>query len=682
MSSSPRAPLFALLVCCWVSIEVRAQNCANVIAAQDIRAEGPCDVLAPGNYRCDPETPVQLSFDVTKSDPALPLCFPVQWSLDGSSVTTTEPRVEHTFSFGQAHVNARIAHIWQHATVHAFRGFFEIAPLPQNVPEDQGHVDVVVRRTDARFAATIDYSVRLDTFSRVASDDGTISFAAGELEKTFQVRLIDDDAWHRGPTNVVIGVGNITGMYGFRGDPFRAGTFTVVEDDQPTDHAFASPRYSANEADETLAVDIVRSGRLDIASTALVRVDGRAVAAELSFAPGETRKTAVLGIDDGVYTGDRTLHLVCTAELASGQARETAPATLDLIENEPFPTIGVQPSVVTESNRTESVRIPITITPPFGFHVAFDVEEREGTALADQDYVAGSAFVSHMTFFPNAEVFLQIVGDRVLESNESLTLVVRHDTRVLAEIPVTITDDELPFQYAFSATRYDVAEAAREAVITVQRTGDLSGASQATLQLVPPDEDQRSGWRQTKFAVPFAAGAGSADVRVPLFVDSLYTGERLAELQLVDADQEILARATLAVADLETKPTLAIEDLTVNEPDGATDVIVKVRVSGLGRESIRFNYTTADGTATAPADYTHEEGTGVLLGGNFVEFIRIRILGDSEREPAETFTVRISNCCGDLATLVDDTATVTIRGDEDLPTRFDLEFPARLRYDE
>lgn len=58
--------------------------------------------------------------------------------------------------------------------------------------------------------------------------------------------------------------------------------------------------------------------------------------------------------------------------------------------------------------------------------------------------------------------------------------------------------------------------------------------------------------------------------------------------------------------------------------------------------TIAFDYQTIDGNATAGVDYTSTTGSGTIVSGQTVN-INVPIIGDSDVEGDETFTLRIYN---------------------------------------
>lgn len=96
---------------------------------------------------------------------------------------------------------------------------------------------------------------------------------------------------------------------------------------------------------------------------------------------------------------------------------------------------------------------------------------------------------------------------------------------------------------------------------------------------------------------------------------------------------------------------------SVDEQDGSA--IVTVQRAGGAADTVTVQYTTQNGTATATTDYQPTSGTLTFGPGVTSQTIGIPIVGDAVPEPAESFTVTLSNPTGG-ATLGTSTTTVTI----------------------
>jgi uncharacterized delta-60 repeat protein len=93
-----------------------------------------------------------------------------------------------------------------------------------------------------------------------------------------------------------------------------------------------------------------------------------------------------------------------------------------------------------------------------------------------------------------------------------------------------------------------------------------------------------------------------------------------------------------------------------------TPVVVTVTASGGVCAPITFHYATADGTATAPSDYTARSGTATIAVNQSSTTISIPVDGESFPEPDETFFVNLDSPIN--ATIADAQAVITIQNDD------------------
>ncbi len=110
---------------------------------------------------------------------------------------------------------------------------------------------------------------------------------------------------------------------------------------------------------------------------------------------------------------------------------------------------------------------------------------------------------------------------------------------------------------------------------------------------------------------------------------------------------------------------ISIDDATVAEGDaGTTQATFTVSLSVPSDRTLTVDYATADGSATAGADYTSASGTLTFLPGVTTREVTIDVRGDTTVEADETFTVNLSN---PAAAIADASGVATITND-DLPT--------------
>ena len=102
-------------------------------------------------------------------------------------------------------------------------------------------------------------------------------------------------------------------------------------------------------------------------------------------------------------------------------------------------------------------------------------------------------------------------------------------------------------------------------------------------------------------------------------------------------------------------PVLSVADARADE--GGT-LAFAVALSEAAAGPVTVDYATADGTASAGADYTAASGTLTFAAGETSKTVAVAALADTEAEGDETFTLTLSNASG--ATLGSAAATGTV----------------------
>lgn len=171
---------------------------------------------------------------------------------------------------------------------------------------------------------------------------------------------------------------------------------------------------------------------------------------------------------------------------------------------------------------------------------------------------------------------------------------------------------------------------------------------QLTLTNAPASVKVASGSVAT-FTETVAAAAGAAPGTYHCTVDYLVDG----------VSRGFVETTTVRVLGL------SINDVTVTEGSGGAPVPATFTVSLLGGPSpnpVTVHYATADGTATAPADYQAASGDVTFAPGETAKPVTVLVNPDTVDEPDETFTVNLSAPSG--AGLVDPVGVGTIVDDD------------------
>ncbi|MDE2404407.1 MAG: hypothetical protein KGM17_07045 [Sphingomonadales bacterium] len=115
-------------------------------------------------------------------------------------------------------------------------------------------------------------------------------------------------------------------------------------------------------------------------------------------------------------------------------------------------------------------------------------------------------------------------------------------------------------------------------------------------------------------------------------------------------------RTSYNVAGVQPPPSLSVADATANE--GGTLSFVVTR-SGSSATAVSVSYSTADGSATSPADYTAASGTVSFAAGETSKTITVSTVDDPVIESTEVMTLNLAAPTGG-ATLGTASATGTI----------------------
>jgi hypothetical protein len=159
----------------------------------------------------------------------------------------------------------------------------------------------------------------------------------------------------------------------------------------------------------------------------------------------------------------------------------------------------------------------------------------------------------------------------------------------------------------------------------------------------------------------FLPGTTTQSVSVTVNSDLLDEADETFQLRLTTAANATIADGTgvATIIDDDPLPTATINDVSVTEANtGTRNVTFTVTLSAASGRAITIGWATADGTAIAPADYTAASGTLTFTAGALTRTITVVTVGDTVREPNETFVVNLSN--GTNVTILDTQGVATI----------------------
>jgi Ca2+-binding RTX toxin-like protein len=142
--------------------------------------------------------------------------------------------------------------------------------------------------------------------------------------------------------------------------------------------------------------------------------------------------------------------------------------------------------------------------------------------------------------------------------------------------------------------------------------------------------------------VTFAPGQTSVQVRTTILQDNVVEATETFNLTATatNGTSNTSAVGTATILDDGDKATVTINDVVVNEGGTAT---FTVTLTGQIGTPVSFNWATANGTATAGADYAAANGVITFVPGGATTFtISVPVLKDTIFEGDETFTVNLT----------------------------------------
>lgn len=155
----------------------------------------------------------------------------------------------------------------------------------------------------------------------------------------------------------------------------------------------------------------------------------------------------------------------------------------------------------------------------------------------------------------------------------------------------------------------------------------------------------RKDYAPTSGAVTFAAGTTTQQITVPVVTDSMDESDESISVKLSKPKGGVLAdsKATGTIQDDDAAPTVTISNATVTETNkGRTTAKFTVSLSSPSAQRVTVEYATADGTATAPADYRAVSPTRLVFApGVTQKTISVSVAADRLAEGDETFLVQL-----------------------------------------
>jgi hypothetical protein len=458
------------------------------------------------------------------------------------------------------------------------------------------------------------------------------------------------------------------------------GIGTIIDEDSPFVRIFDQPSIVEGNFGTTNAVFLVQMSRQEGSDVTVqfATANGSAVAGNdytatsgiLTFSPGETEKFVTVPIlGDSIDEINENFFVNLSTPV--GTALFDAQAE-GIIRDDDGPTITIGDVAVTEGD-AGLVFADFIVTLNFASvqTVTVNYFTADSTATGSgSDYFSTSGV---LTFAPGQltrTIRVNVLGDTIDELNETFFVNLTSPTNATIADGVglgTITDDDAPGIFINDT---QVIEEDSGLVFAVFQIG-LTAATVQPVTVVVATQDgsalQNQDYFPTSFTVTFQpADPQIKNISIQIVPDSLAEQDEAFLVNLSNPTGGATLADPQAVGTIiDDDVILVVNDVTVLETNSSTaDAVFTVSMSQPRANDVTVEFSTVDGTALAPNDYTPTSGTLTIAAGETTALVTVKVMGDTLDEPSETFDLVLSNPVG-VFLGSDVTGTATIQDNND-----------------
>ncbi len=572
---------------------------------------------------------------------------------------------------------------------------------------------------------TLTYRTTADGDATAGEDyeavEGTLTFLPGEVARTIGVPILGELELEPDET-FSVALADVDGAVGTGG----AAVGTLVDDDTPEvsildaavregDAAAAltfTVRLSRPIVNPSCPVTLHYATVDDLPAADAVATPGVDYTAtegtlEFTWGGGVSQTITVPILDDSQVEPYETVTVRLTDVVHARLARDEAVGTL---ENDDTTLAFDEASarlVLDEGaeQTTTDFRFTVTLAQPSALPVnvawaTADDPDATHAATADDDYVCASGTLAFAPGETAQTLSVTITGDDGIEPDETFAVVLSNATGAHIDTPQAIgviSDDDAPrltiddpklLEGDCRVSIYDVTAPEGD-------SGDSTfsfalSLSQAMDEPITVTFDVRGDTAVAgeDFAVPsehtvtFDQGQTDATVLVTVHGDTDVEPTERFTVALTDVTAGVVLDRREAVGRIVNDDSdlgasmVSVHNLALSEGDaGSAEWPVLVRCLPAPARTVRVDYEVVYGSADSTDFDRPANGTLTFEPGMTDRTIPITIFGDTDVEPNEAFTVRLTRISGG-ASLGDTAATITIVNDDDAPAV--LAFTVRL----
>ncbi|NOZ78384.1 MAG: hypothetical protein GXP48_04225, partial [Acidobacteria bacterium] len=310
------------------------------------------------------------------------------------------------------------------------------------------------------------------------------------------------------------------------------------------------------------------------------------------------------------------------------------------------------PPVVWETEGQVTVDAVLSEAVPYPVHLPYAASASMwGQAEPGVDFEAVHGVLTFPPGTTRQSIVVPIYADSEDDDPEDFHLEVGgadSTVGVGSDVYVYIHDGAPPPRVSLAVSDLAVAENAGSANLEVS----LSEPSASTVT-VEWGSREGTAWTGVDFGeahgtLTFAPGVTSQTISVPILDDTIPEQDETVRVMLKWADGAQLTAPTSAWVTIvdDDPPEVGFSTDAADVAEGGGLFAASVVVRGSLDHDVTVDYATADGTATAGADYQATSGTLTIPAGQTHVHFGVPIIDDDVSEDAETFSIVLLNPVG------------------------------------
>ena len=525
---------------------------------------------------------------------------------------------------------------------------------------------------------TVDFTTVTGTATGadLTPQNGTLTFATGDTTETITVPLTNDTLDEDAETFTVTLSNPVNTLISSGGSQ---STVTIVDDDAtPTLTVADAPDVAETAGGATQTFTLTLSAASSKTVTVLASTEAVSAAAdadyvsavqEVTFAPGTTTQLVDVTVNDDLIDEDaETYELLLAQPTNATIADGTGVGTIT--DDDTWPTISIAADADPVDEEGDAA-FTLTLSAASTQTVTVSWQTADGTA-GSADYTQQAPQV--VTFVPgdtSESVSVPVTVDAIDEADETFSVTLSDPTNAFlagTSEEVTIADDDAtPTLSVADATNVTeaVGGGTQSFVVTLSAA---SGLGVSVVAATTPGTAGGLDFTSVASSLVFPAGTTQQILQVAVLDDDL---DEPNETYSVDLSSPVNA----GIADGSGSGTILDDDIypsisvTPASPSTAESGAVSfdVVLSEPSNQTVTVSWSTSNGTATAPADYTAQAATLLTFApGVTSQPIEVAIANDALDEDNETFSINLTGpthgsvAGGSTVTITDNDATPSL----------------------